>query len=92
VTETSSVVAWAGAGAADTELGRTVMIGVPVRTRDRTTTAPPKTLCVAVPSASTPTASVRMPLRVFIASRAATSLPSAEEVTSTAAGDAADTS
>jgi hypothetical protein len=69
-----------------------VTIGVPVRTRDFTTTAPPKMLCVAVPSASRPTASVRMPLRVRIASRAAISLPSAVDASSTAAGDVRATS
>jgi len=71
---------------ASTELGRTVMMGVPLVTFDWTTVDPPKTLCVQVPSAAIPTASVMMPESVRTASRAAASLPSAVEATSTAAG------
>ena len=59
------------------ELGRTVMMGVPVATVDCTATAPPKICCSATSSGVTPTASVSRPLPVFTASRAAISLPSA---------------
>ncbi len=47
---------------------------------------PAKTTWVAVPSASSATTSVRMPLSSLTASRAAISLPSCEEASSTAAG------
>ena len=65
---------------------RTVMIGVPCVTLEWTIVDPPNTTCVAVRSAETSTASVMMPLPVRTARRPPTSLPSALEVTSTAAG------
>jgi hypothetical protein len=71
------------------------MIGVPVVTLDDTIVEPPNTCCSAAgpPSpAVTSVASVMTPEPVFSASRAAISLPSALEVSSTAAGDAASTS
>mgnify|MGYP003342279841 CR=1 FL=1 len=43
------------------QIGRTVMIGVPLVTRECTTVEPPKTLWVQVPSAAIATASVMMP-------------------------------
>ncbi len=65
------------------------MIGVPVVTVERTTVEPPNTGCSAVmdaPSAVTSVASVSTPEPVLMASRAAISLPSAPEASSTAAG------
>ena len=56
-----------------TELGRTVMIGVPVLTLDLTMVEPPKTCCsarTAPPSPVTSVASVMTPEPVLIASRA----------------------
>ena len=68
------------------------MIGVPCDTLDFTMTEPPKIDCVAVKSASIPTASVTTPESTLTASRPATSLPSAVEGISTAAGDFSATS
>ena len=68
------------------EFGRTVMIGAPVATFDCTMVEPPKIDWVATKPSATPTASVMMPLPVLMAVRAATSLPSGLDATSTAAG------
>ena len=76
------------AGRGATEFARTVITGTPVLTLDCTVIEPPKMLCVAVPSAATPIASVSTPLPILNASRAAISLFSAVDDTSTAAGDA----
>src|ERR1035438_161704 len=67
-TATCSSSAGPGAGSAAAEFGRTATMGVPVRTRDCTTIAPPKMDCSAsrpVPSspAARPTASVITPAR-----------------------------
>ena len=85
-TETSRRSPAADAGSGAMEFGRTVMIGTPVRTLDRTTVDPPKTLWVAWRSAETSTASVMTPEPSRTASRPATSLPSAVLDTSTALG------
>jgi hypothetical protein len=77
----------AGAASGAVELGRTVMIGVPLVTFDCTMVEPPKIDCVATRSALTPTASVITPLSGLDRQRPAISLPSAVEVMSTAAGD-----
>lgn len=82
------------AGAASTAalLGLTVMTGVPLETRDLVVKEAANADCVATgPSspASRSTASVMMPEPIRTARRAAISLPSAEDGTSTAAGDTA---
>src|SRR5919107_5780731 len=61
-------------------------MGVPVVTRECTTVAPANATWVAVPSAAISVTSVRKPLPVLTASRAAISLPSAEDGMTTAAG------
>ena len=76
----------AGAGVGVTEFGRTVTSGRPRVTLDLTMVEPAKTTWVAVPSASRPTTSVSTPLSSLTASRAAISLPSWVEASSTAAG------
>lgn len=68
------------------EFGRTVTTGTPVPIFDCTVIAPPKICCVA-PSPSTATALVSTPEPILNASRAATSLFSAVDGISTAAGD-----
>jgi hypothetical protein len=92
VTVTASSVGDVAEGSGGTELGRTVKIGVPVDTRDVTNTLPPNTDWSAIRSGLTPTASVITPDLVFTASRPATSLPSAVEASSTAAGPRSATS
>ena len=86
VTETCSSAGCAAEGSGAVELGRMVMIGVPVATLDLTIHAPPKIGCSQTRSALTPTASVMTPPPVLTASRAATSLPSALQGIKTAAG------
>src|SRR5581483_7482523 len=84
----------AAAGSTAAELGLTVITGVPLATRDLVVNDAANTDWVATgPSspASRSTASVMMPDPMRKASRAAISLPSAEEGTSTAAGDTAAT-
>ena len=89
VTVTGTTAVCSGAGCAATALGRTAMIGVPRTTWLCADHAPENTDWVASgpPSAGvTSTASVMMPESRRTAARAATSLPSGPEVTSTAAG------
>ena len=74
------------------ELGFTQMIGVPLVTLACTVKLPAKTDWVVTPPSATSTASVIRPDSVLTARRAAISLPSAVEVTSTAAGEAESTS
>ena len=72
-----------------TELGLTAMTGTPLETPAFTVKLPANTDCVVVivpPSTSTSTASVMRPDSDFRATRAAISLPSNVEGTSTAAG------
>ena len=70
-----------------TELPRSVKIGVPAVTFEWTITEPANATWVAVPSAAISVTSVRKPLPILIARRAAISLPSGEEGMTTAAGD-----
>jgi hypothetical protein len=80
----------AGAGSGTTVFGRTVMTGAPWRAWVWTVHSPENTDWVATgPSgaASTSTASVMMPAFNRTATRAATSLPSGPELTSTATGE-----
>src|SRR4051794_39687682 len=67
-------------------------MGVPVVTFECTMTAPANATWVAVPSAVISVTSVRKPLPVLTATRAATSLPSGEDGITTAAGDLSATS
>src|SRR6266540_2910145 len=67
-------------------LGLTVSSGVPLRTRERTVVAPPKTLWVATSSASRSTMSASTPQPLRAARRAATSLPDGVAATRIAAG------
>src|SRR5260370_14967497 len=87
VTFSSRAAPGADAGSGATALGRTATMGVPARTRDWTMIAPPKIDCSATRPSSRPTASVITPEPVLIASRPATSRPSAVLATRTAAGD-----
>ena len=86
---TASTTAAPGDGSGVTALGRTAMIGVPVRTVEWTVTEPPKFGCSATGLPSSPavtlTASVSTPEFVLTASRPAISLPSVVPATSTAA-------
>ncbi len=94
-TATGASSAAPGDGSGVTAFGRTATIGVPARTRDFTTMAPPKMDCSATGPSSPgarSTASVRMPEPVLTASRPATSLPSPVAAMSTAAGEACATS
>src|SRR5580692_7973920 len=84
---TVSVSAAPGAGSGATAFGRTATIGVPERTLDWTTMAPPKIDCSAIRSSPRSTASVIRPEPVFTASLPAISRPSAVLATSTASGD-----
>ena len=86
-TLTSTRVVVTAAGTGGVEFGRTVKIGVPLVTLECTTVLPPKTLCVAMPSAEIPIASVITPELILIAKRPAVSLPSALDAMSTALGD-----
>ncbi len=91
-TVSASTAPAAGAASTGAELGFTVMTGVPLETRDLVVNAAAKTDCVATgPSspASRSTASVMMPEPMRSARRAAISLASAEEGSSTAAGETA---
>ena len=80
------MVGVAAAGVGVSEFGRTVTSGRPRVTFALTTVEPAKTACVAVPSASSVSTSVSRPLSSLTATRAAISLPSCVEPSSTAAG------
>src|SRR4051794_14138569 len=89
VTDSCSTAPAAGAASTGAELGLTVMTGTPLLTLDLVVKAAANADCVATgPSApaSRSVASVMMPEPRRSARRAATSLPSAEDGTSTAAG------
>ncbi len=89
-TDRASTAPAAAAGSTGAEFGLTVMTGTPLETRDLVVKAAANTDCVATgPSspASRSMASVMMPEPMRTARRAAISLPSAEDGTSTAAGD-----
>ncbi len=87
-TDRASTVPAAGAASTGAEFGLTVMTGVPLETRDLVVKEAANTDCVATgPSspASRSTASVMTPEPMRTARRAAISLASAEDGTSTAA-------
>ena len=89
-TDSASTAPAAGAGSTAAEFGLMVMTGVPLETRDLVVNEAANTDCVATgPSspASRSTASVMTPEPIRTARRAAISLASAEDGTSTAAGD-----
>ena len=86
VTVSCSTTAAPACSTGGVELGRMVTRFVPTVTLALTSTPPPKTDCVAMPLASRSTASATRPLPVRTATRAATSLPSAEDGKSTATG------
>src|SRR5687767_5824137 len=88
-TETASTLPAPDVASGVTELGLTAMTGTPWETPAFTVKLPANTDCVVVivpPSTSTSTASVMRPDSDFRATRAAISLPSNVEGTSTAAG------
>ncbi|MGX1268173.1 hypothetical protein RKD18_001367 [Streptomyces phaeoluteigriseus] len=94
VTARASTAPAAGAASTAALFGFTVMTGVPLTTREVVVKDAANTDWVATgPSspASRSTASVMMPEPVRSARRAAISLPSAEDDTSTAAGETAST-
>ncbi|GAA1259855.1 hypothetical protein GCM10009646_54860 [Streptomyces aureus] len=88
----ASTVPAAGADSTGALLGLTVMTGVPLETRDLVVNEAANADCVAMgpcSPASRSVASVMTPDPMRTATRAAISLPSAEDGTSTAAGDTA---
>jgi hypothetical protein len=92
VTASCSTVPAAGAASGAAELGLTVITGMPRETRERVVKEAANTDWVATGPCSPAvrsTASVMMPDSSRSASRAAISLPSADEGTSTAAGETA---
>ncbi|GAA3243812.1 hypothetical protein GCM10020256_68990 [Streptomyces thermocoprophilus] len=94
VTDSASTAPAAGAASTAALFGLTVMTGVPLETRDLVVKDAANTDWVATgPSspASRSTASVMMPEPMRSARRAAISLPSAEDGTSTAAGETCST-
>ena len=89
-TLTASTVPAPAAASGLVEFGLTHTTGTPLVTTDFVVKLPAKTDCVVVtvpPSTATSTASVIMPDSVLSATRAAISLPSPPETTSTAAGE-----
>ncbi|CAB4967204.1 unannotated protein [freshwater metagenome] len=86
LTANSSTAGFEVAAIGSIELALKVIIGTPVVTAECTVVEPPNTDWVVIKSLSTPTASVIIPELVLTATRAAISLPLADEVISKAFG------